>query len=334
MRVHKDPKVGNRSWITAADLSGNARREITRRPTKGDRWNDYSAQWSRDGSRVAFLREGRNGSDLYVANRDGSGLQRVLRLTGLDSGNLSTEAPDYAWSPDGRRLAFGNGPLHVVNRDGTGRRRLVRSSTCKPSWSPDGTSVLYLVDSRGCGERGANRPDPGHQAIYRIDADGSHRRQLATGSFGDAAWSPDGREIAFSDRCRVHHGQDWFCSVYLMKSAGTRTRQLVKSSYGGWVEWAAGGKQVLWPVYPGFKTTSVTTGKTHSVLPASYKEGWPVGISQDGQRIAVLAEDGYTMRNETPPVPPLIVVTIDGQLIQRITVPRGWKSLEAAVYVR
>ena len=315
MRVHKDPKVGNHSWITAADLSGNARREITRRPTKGDRWNDYSAQWSRDGSRVAFLREGRNGSDLYVANRDGSGLQRVLRLTGLDSGDLSTEAPDYAWSPDGRRLAFGNGPLHVVNRDGTGRRRLVRVAHVQ-------AIVVARRDKRplprrqpGMWREGGKQTGSGASGDLSDRRHGSHRRQLATGSFGDAAWSPDGREIAFSDRCRVHHGQDWFCSVYLMKSAGTRTRQLVKSSYGGWVEWAAGGKQVLWPVYPGFKTTSVTTGKTHSVLPASYKEGWPVGISQDGQRIAVLAEDGYTMRNETPPVPPLIVVTIDGQLI-------------------
>ncbi len=331
-RLYEDPKLGNRSWIAAADLSGNARREITRRPTMGERWNDHSVQWSPDGSRVAFLREGRNVSGLYVANRDGSDLQRVLR--GPHSWDLSTEAPDYAWSPDGRRLALGNGPLHVVNRDGTGSRRLVPSSTCKPSWSPDGTSVLYLVDGGGCGERGANRPDRGHQAIYRIDADGSHRRQLATGSFGDAAWSPNGREIAFSNRCQVQHGQDWFCSVSLIRGDGTGTRQLVKESYGGWVEWAAGGKQVLWPVYPGFKTTSVTTGRTHSVLPASHKEGWPVGISQDGQRIAVLAEDGYTMRNETPPTPPLIVVTTDARLIQRIAVPHGWKSLEASVYVR
>ena len=119
-----------------------------------------------------------------------------------------------------------------------------------------------------------------------------------------------------------------------MKSDGTGTRQLVKDSYGGWVEWAAGGKQVLSPAYPGFKATIVATGRTHRVLPASYREGWPVGISQDGQRLAVLAEDGYTMRNETPPVPPLIVVTIDGRLIQRVTVPRGWKSLEVAVYLR
>ena len=100
------------------------------------------------------------------------------------------------------------------------------------------------------------------------------------------------------------------------------------------MEWAAGGRQVLLPVYPSFKAASVATGRTHRVLPASYDEGWPVGISQDGQRIAVLAEDGYTMRNETPPVPPLIIVTVDGRQIQRVTVPRGWKSLEAAVYLR
>ena len=34
-RLFRDPKAGNRSWITAADFSGSVRREITRRPRKG-----------------------------------------------------------------------------------------------------------------------------------------------------------------------------------------------------------------------------------------------------------------------------------------------------------
>lgn len=332
-RVGRDPKGSERTWITAADLGGGSRRVITRRPDPNQRWDDYGPIWSPDGSHIAFLRVARSGSSmsLYVATRDGSSLRRVLRLPGL---RLSTEAPDYSWSPDGQKLAFGNGPLYVVNRDGTGSRRLVASSTCKPSWSPDGQSIVYLVDRWGCGERGNNSADPGHEAVYRINADGSQRRQLASGSFGDAAWSPDGSQIAFTDRCEVRHGFDWACSVSLLRADGGGRRRLVTLAYGGWVEWIAEGTEVLWPAdYQAFKATNIETGVTHRVLPPSIEMGYPAGLSSDGRKIAVIATDPYSMREQTPSVPPLVVVSSDTRLLQRITVPRGWKSQGAVVYL-
>ena len=269
---------------------------------------------------------------LYVATRDGRALRRVLRLPRLSEWNLSTEAPDYSWSPNGQRLAFGNGSLYIVNRDGTGSKRLVASSTCKPSWSPDGLSIVYLVDSR-CGERGNNSADPGHEAVYRINGDGSQQRQLASGSFGDAAWSPDGSLIAITDRCEVRHGRDWACSLSLMQADGSRKRRLVPLAYGGWVEWIAEGTEVMWSEYPAFKATNVANGRTHRMLPPGIQEGYPAGSSSDGRRIAVIATEPYSMREGTPSVPPLVVVSSDGRLLQRITVPRGWKSREAAVYL-
>ena len=320
---------GARSWISVADLTGAGRHEITQPPGKGVSWDDYGPMWSPDGSWLAFVRKGLNGSasGLYVANRDGTGLRRVLRLSYESVRDLSTEAPDYSWSPDGRRLAFADGPLYIVNRDGTNRRKLVPSSTCIPAWSPDGRSLVYLVDDF-CGERGGLAPSPGHRAVDRIDTDGSHRRQLAIGSFGDASWSPDGHQIAFTDGCQVQHGVDWFCSVSLMKTDGSSKRRLVKDSYGGWVEWAAGGKEVLWPSYPASRAANVATGRSHRVLPAGYGAGYPVGMSRDGQRIAVVAAAW------SPHPVPLIIVTPSGRLIQKVTVPRGWKSHEVSVYLR
>jgi dipeptidyl aminopeptidase/acylaminoacyl peptidase len=331
--------LGDRSWITVADLAGTGGHEITKRPRKGTTWDDQGPVWSPDGSWLAFVRKERNGaaSGLFVAKRDGTNLRRVLRLP--ISGRrdfedyFDIESPSYAWSPDGRRLAFANGPLYVVNRDGTNSRTLVPSSTCKPSWSPDGKSLVYLMDAF-CSGRGANSPDPGHRTINRIDADGSHRRQLASGSFGDVSWSPDGRQIAFTNGCRVYHGGDWFCSVSVMQRDGSGKRRLVKSSYGGWVEWVAGGKEVLWPSYPSFQAANVSTGSAHGVLPASYVAGYPVGMSRDGQRIAVLAAVGYEIQHAPHPVPPLIIMEASGRLLQDITVPRGWESRDASVYLR
>jgi Tol biopolymer transport system component len=325
------------AWITVADLAGASRKTITPRPRGRVSWGDHGALWSPDGPRLAFIREGRKASGLYVAKRDGTGLRRVLVLPGVPySDPLFPEysASDFAWSPNGQLLAFAYGPLRIVNSDGTNQRTLVDSLSCKPSWSPDGRSLVYLVDD-GCGtERGSNEWDPGFRAVDRIDSDGSHRRRLATGSFGDVAWSPDGRHIAFTDRCAVAHGGDWACSLSLIKEDGSGRRRLVKQTWGGgeWgVMWAAAGSEVLWPSFPSFKATNVVTGRTHSVLRAPDGDGEPVGISRDGRRIAVLV--GPVEQGEAP-VPRLNIVAMNGRVIQPVTVPRGWTSAEVDVLVR
>jgi len=320
-----------RSWIAVADLAGSDRHEITPRPTKGRSWDDYNPVWSPDGSRLAFVRAERGNGSLYVANRDGTGLRRVLRVGPLAGGDKS-DSP--SWSPDGQRLAYGNGPLYVVNSDGTNSRKLVASSTCNPVWSPDGRSLLYLVDAWPCSERGGNASAPGYRSIYRIDADGTDRRRLAIahvrkylghsfGGFGDAAWSPDRRQIAYTGDCAVQHGADWSCSVFLMKADGSGKRRLVKETgYGNWVEWAAGGTDVLWPRGPIY-ATNLATGRSHRLLPDNFPSDL-VGMSKDGHTIAAL--NWQTTK--------VVVLTVAGQVLQRARTPTGWEYENASVYLR
>src|SRR5437763_2960184 len=79
-----------------------------------------------------------------------------------------------------------------ANADGSGLRRLTsaRGAEFDPSWSPDGTRIVYR-DSR----RGINVNDE----LYVMDADGSHRRNLTHTVTNEwsPAWSPDGRAIAY-----------------------------------------------------------------------------------------------------------------------------------------
>ena len=123
---------------------------------------------------------------LYVMNADGSG-QRWLTST-LASWGTS------AWSPDGRRIAFGsardgNGEVYVMNADGSAQRNLTRerSNDFAPAWSPDGRKIAFL-SNRG-----------GNSEIYVMNADGSRQRNLTRNPASDSAfaWSPDGRRIAF-----------------------------------------------------------------------------------------------------------------------------------------
>lgn len=314
------------SWITVADLAGGARRQITSPPPKDGPSNDYDPVWSPDGSRLAFVRAtARLNKDpvasLFVVNADGTGLQRVAQLGPIpESEYVGRDRP--SWSPDGRQLAYGNGPLYVVSSDGTNIRKLAAKSTCSPSWSPDGKSILYFVDDYPCAwARGNNASEPGYRSIYRIDADGRNRRLLASGSFGDAAWSPDGRQIAYAANCAVQHGGDWFCSIYLMDADGKKKRRLVENSFGGWVEWAAGGQAVLWSL--GSPTvTYVATRSRRKLLPGT-SPGDLVGISKDGRTIAI-----FTWLDVR-----IVLVTVNGQVLQRPRVPSGWKFDDISVYL-
>jgi Tol biopolymer transport system component len=147
-------------------------------------------------------------------NADGTDLHPVTPPEGGDF------LPD--WSPDGAKLLYisSQPPLyrprmHVVNVDGTGVQMLGGDVACDGNvsdarWSPDGARILY-----SCARLNG-------QAIYTMKADGTDVVRLSRPDMTGAvvfdwavAWSPDGREIAFSSsRDGPEH------EVYIMSAAG------------------------------------------------------------------------------------------------------------------
>jgi len=169
---------------------------------------DAGPAWSPDGGRIAFTSARDGNGEIYVMNADGSGLARLTDVAGDDA--------EPAWSPDGSRIAFtsnraGDVAIYVMNADGSGATRLSGNGVIDrhPAWSPDG-SRLAFSRLAWCYE-GLCDYD-----LYVMAADGSAGTQLLTWesydttSRTDAAWSPDGRWVAYGAR---HYECPWFCSL-------------------------------------------------------------------------------------------------------------------------
>lgn len=110
--------TGNRE-IYVIDIDGSNERRLT-----DDPGTDMDAEWSPDGSRIAFQSDRAGQFDIYVMDADGGGLVRL------------TEDPDYdaspTWSPDGTMIAFetkrdGDFEIYVMNADGTGQRNVTNN---------------------------------------------------------------------------------------------------------------------------------------------------------------------------------------------------------------
>jgi Tol biopolymer transport system component len=156
--------------------------------------------------KLAFTRTG----DVYAIEPDGTGLQQ------LTSGPARDQRP--VWSPDGSQIAFEsdrsdpapgtclegycNWDVYVMKADGSGITRITTtpSPDRNPSWSPDGTKLLF--------DRNADCP-PGCRSFFEevwvMNADGTGQTQITnaenpetvSNSF-DPTWSPDGAQIAIT----------------------------------------------------------------------------------------------------------------------------------------
>ena len=157
---------------------------------------------------------------------------------------------DGAWSPDGTRIAFqstrgGRDDIFVMDLTSGSTHRLTdgRGFNEYPSWSPDGQWIVFnstrdgVADSAGTGY---------YRDLYLMRPDGTdiHRLVRHFGTFGFAAWSPDGRSLAFeSDRAGT-----W--DIYTMAADGGSLEQLTHhettGGSAGFASWSPDGSRIVY----------------------------------------------------------------------------------------
>lgn len=153
---------------------------VSRNPFGG---YDAVPQVSPDGTKVVFLRNdpsrhlrGPQAGALYAVGLGGTGLRRITPWGAARSSG--------SWSPDGQWIAFAGPPhdLYLVHPGGSGLVRipvnLGMGRPLQPRWSPDGTMLVFGLQTNGQGD------------IYSVHADGSDLTQITSTPTIDERW-PD-----------------------------------------------------------------------------------------------------------------------------------------------
>ncbi len=195
--------------------------------------------WSPDGRSVAFVGGTQAQPNIFTISGDGTGLAQVTRTETAEGSALE----GLVWSPDGEAIAYNaeepeSGPfaVRVVGADGAGDEAILNSGSdmefvAVSDWSPDGTTLLVLVD-RGSGI-----------ALWAANPDGTNLRLLreSTGDFGSGAqFSPDGRDIAFQA------DQDGGC-IYRSDPTVTEVVRLTEGCAAGVaLTWSPDGQSIMW----------------------------------------------------------------------------------------
>ncbi|HSG45378.1 MAG TPA: protein kinase [Anaerolineales bacterium] len=90
--------------------------------------------------------------------------------------------------------------IYIVNLDLTGLTPLTNmdEGACQPTWSPDGSQIVFISPCLARGEFFDNTYS--NSSLYIMNADGSGQKPLTVvpGSDYDPDWSPDGKRIAFT----------------------------------------------------------------------------------------------------------------------------------------
>lgn len=202
-------KVQASNQICLMNADGTGFRRLTTDNTK----QHYYPSISPDGKSVVYAAFREPGIyEIYEIEIDSGVVRQLTDRIGNVNG------PEI--SPDGAMIAFklstlNSNQIWLMDRDGSNSRPIPNASGWDPTWSPDGSSILFASDIQGAIQ------------LFRIKPDGSELQRVSDlpAIRGRSDWSPDGHFIV------TYSGQPWNRDVYIMNADGSNARML--SQTGG-----------------------------------------------------------------------------------------------------
>ncbi len=246
-------------WMTGWDGKRSVRLTFTKE-------REHSPRWSPNGRYLAFLSsrdDPREVEQVWLLDRLGGEAQRVTDLPGGVS--------DYAWSPDGTRLALiapdPDPDQHVPGQDSTRKRpRPIVVNRFRFKYD----EVGYLTDRR--------------EHLYVFALEGRKAELITPGAYDELspAWSPDGRSIAFLSRRGPDYERADNWDLYVVPArAGAEPRQLTTFA-GADMDPAWGNRAPSW--------------SPDGRLIAYVQGGRPELLYYAGQKVAVVPAGGGPAR--------------------------------------
>jgi len=198
---------------------------------------------------------------------------RLQRLT------LTSQATQFALSPDGKQVAFVvRGEIFVVNVERGGEAKRITDHPYRDfdiDWSPDGRKLAFISERDGNREvyivdvrtrelrRLTNTPDaaesnpewsptgnyvafvrgPFGRQLCWVDVNTGEEKVVVEGPFiGEFAWSPDGRWICFNRRDPANNVTD----LYIVPWNGGEPVNVTRMPYwNGSIVWTKDGKNIV-----------------------------------------------------------------------------------------
>ncbi len=234
-----------------------------RRLTTQDNYRKFYPSLSPDGKSVVYseFRED-NVYEIYELNIATGQTQRLTDRLGV------LNAPEI--SPDGKSIVFmrwtvatDQYQVWMMDRNGGNPRRVFKGDGWDPTWSPDGTKILFASDRDGSDQLYIGNADGSHvrkisnlpsirgrsdwssqnliatysgdawaRMIFVMNVDGSdaHKVSPPHGNSQGPSFSPDGQWIAFTgyyDHFKDENG----CEIYIMRIDGSDLRRLTNNDY-------------------------------------------------------------------------------------------------------
>jgi TolB protein len=216
------PGPGGTSFSTFQDLVISwLYKGVRDEPTHGSPSNqNYLPAWSPDGSKIAFTSNRDGNPEIYIMNRDGSGLRRMTNNPSIDV--------TPTWSPNGNQIAWvsdrtGSPKIYVMNADGTGQRMLIGEYCDRPTWSSNPFNEIAY----------AARTGPGYDIkIYDMSTGESKKITDGIGSNESPAFAPNGRHIAFVS---TRSGKS---QIFTVDRDGNNLRQITRDGDNKFPNWS------------------------------------------------------------------------------------------------